>query len=48
MGWKDYRKGREDLRKHENSEIHKHALEVYIIAATSDSMSKLIDFKAQH
>ena len=47
VGWKDYRKGREDLRKHENSEIHKHALEVYIIAATSDSMSKLIDFKGQ-
>ena len=47
VGWKDYRKGREDLRKHENSEIHKHALEFYIIAATSDSMSKLIDFKAQ-
>ena len=47
LGWNDYRKGREDLRKHENSEIHNHALEVYVIASTSDSMAKLINSQAQ-
>ena len=47
LGWNDYRKGREELRKHENSEIHNHALEVYVIASTSDSMARLINSQAQ-